>query len=146
MTKLVQLGPGMYSQSQAKCPDCKGQGEIMKEEDRCKSCKGEKVIEVEKDLEVHIESGCPNEHDYIFTGEHNEYVIYFAIQPGTIAGDVYVRIKIKKHPVYERRGADLIHIKKISLLEALTGVTLDLPHLDGKKYTIATAPGEVLHN
>jgi len=43
----------------------------MKEADRCKNCKGEKVIEVEKNLEVHIESGCPNEHDYIFTGEHN---------------------------------------------------------------------------
>lgn len=29
---------------------------------------------VEKVLEVAIESGCPNEHDYIFTGEHDEYV------------------------------------------------------------------------
>ena len=28
----------------------------------------------------------------------------------------------------------------------MTGVTLELPHLDGKKYTIATAPGEVLNN
>jgi DnaJ homolog subfamily A member 2 len=68
VNKLVQLGPGMYSQTQANCNDCKGQGEIMKEEDRCKSCKGEKVIEVDKILEVAIESGCPNEHDYIFTG------------------------------------------------------------------------------
>lgn len=40
----------------------------MKEEDKCKNCKGEKVIMVEKNLEVAIESGCPNEHDYIFTG------------------------------------------------------------------------------
>jgi hypothetical protein len=30
----------MYSQSQGHCGDCKGQGEIMKEEDRCKACKG----------------------------------------------------------------------------------------------------------
>lgn len=36
--------------------------------------------------------------------------------------------------------------KKISLLEALTGVTIQVEHLDGKKYTIATAPGEVLKN
>ena len=41
-----------------------------------------------------------------------------------MAGDVYVRIKIKRHPYYERRGADILHIKKISLLEALSGVTL----------------------
>ena len=68
VTKLVQLGPGMYTQSQAKCGDCKGTGEIMKEADRCKGCKGEKVLEKERVLEVGIESGCPNEHDYIFTG------------------------------------------------------------------------------
>jgi DnaJ family protein A protein 2 len=40
----------------------------------------------------------------------------------------------------------LVIIKKISLLEALTGVTIEIEHLDGKKYTIATAPGEVLIN
>lgn len=68
------------------------------------------------------------------------------IQPGIIAGDVYVRIKIKKHQTFERRGADLAHIKRISLLEALTGVTIEINHLDGKKHTIATAPGEILHN
>ena len=58
----------MFSQSEVGCPDCRGQGETMKEEDRCKSCKGEKVKEVEKVLEVGVEAGCPNEHDYIFTG------------------------------------------------------------------------------
>ena len=67
-------------------------------------------------------------------------------QPGIIPGDVYVRIKIKRHKEFQRRGADLVHIKKITLLEALTGVTLELKHLDGKKHTIATAPGEVLKN
>lgn len=41
---------------------------------------------------------------------------YKIIKPGIIAGDVYVRIKIKKHSTFERRGADLVHIKKISLL------------------------------
>lgn len=46
----------------------------MKEEDRCKSCKGKKVVKAERILEVAIETGCPNEHDYIFTGENDEYV------------------------------------------------------------------------
>jgi DnaJ family protein A protein 2 len=31
VTKLVQLGPGMYSQSQGRCGDCDGLGESMKE-------------------------------------------------------------------------------------------------------------------
>ena len=41
--KLVQLGPGMYTQTSQKCGECKATGEIMKEEDRCKTCKGEKI-------------------------------------------------------------------------------------------------------
>ena len=74
VTKLVQLGPGMYSQSQGRCGDCGGLGEAMKEEDRCKVCKGKKVVKVDRVLEVAIETGCPDEHDYIFTGENDEYV------------------------------------------------------------------------
>ena len=54
VTKLIQLGPGMYSQSQAHCTVCKGTGETMKEEDRCKTCKGEKVLKVDRVLEVAI--------------------------------------------------------------------------------------------
>jgi DnaJ family protein A protein 2 len=72
--KLVQLGPGMYTQSQQPCSECKGQGEIMKEEDRCSECQGKKVLEKEKTLQVGIEPGVPNEHDYVFTGESDEYV------------------------------------------------------------------------
>lgn len=61
-----------------------------------------------------------------------------------MAGDVYVRINLLPHEVFERRGADLIHHKEITLLEALTGVTTTIHHLDDKEYLIATAPGEVL--
>ena len=70
----------------------------------------------------------------------------FIIQPGIIPGDIYVRVQIKKHKLFTRKGADLVIIKHIELLEALTGVTLNIEHLDGKKYTIATSPGEILSN
>ncbi len=63
-----------------------------------------------------------------------------------MAGDVYVRIKIAKHKLFQRRGADLILSKKISLKEALTGVTIELTHLDAKRHVIATAPGEIISN
>lgn len=66
------------------------------------------------------------------------------IQPGIIAGDLYVRVLIKDHKVYERRGADLFITQKISLLNALTGVTFELTQLDGKKFIVSTAPGEVI--
>lgn len=86
-----------------------------------------------------IEQGVPDSHDYILSGEADEL-------PGIIAGDVVARITIVKHDTFERRGADLVFIKEISLLEAFTGVTTTIKHLDGKEYCVATAPGEILEN
>jgi DnaJ family protein A protein 2 len=58
-----------------------------------------------------------------------------------MAGDVYVRINLKKHEKFERRGADLLHFMEISLLEAITGVTTKITILDGREFVVATAPG-----
>jgi len=87
---------------------------------------------------VSLEPGVPNEYDYIFTGEADE-------APGIMAGDLYVRIKIEKHRVFVRKGADIyIPDYKISLIEALTGVFIELQHLDGTKLKIVTAPGDII--
>jgi DnaJ family protein A protein 2 len=48
-----------------------------------------------------------------------------------MAGDLYVRIKIKKHSIFTRKGADLFIEKKITLLEGLTGFNFSITHLDG---------------
>lgn len=67
--------------------------------------------------------------------------------PGVLGGDIHVRVFIEKHKVFERKGADLFFEKKISLLEALTGINFELKHLDGKKFKITTLPNEILsHN
>ena len=71
-----------------------------------------------------LEPGVPHEHDYILTGEGEE-------APEIMAGDLYVRIMIKKHAIFTRKGADLYIDKKISLLEALAGFNFEVKHLDG---------------
>lgn len=71
------------------------------------------------------------------TGEGHE-------APGVMAGDLHVRFLLEDHKVFERKGADLFVKKKISPLQALTGVSFTLTHLDGKKIHIATMPGEVI--
>lgn len=98
--KLVMLGPGAYTHTVQPCGECQGQGQIVDEKDKCKSCKGQKLVDNKKILEVAVEPGVPHEKDYIFTGESDEI-------PGVLAGDIYVRILIEKHPVFTRKGADL---------------------------------------
>lgn len=137
--KTQMIGPGMIQQSQAPCLTCRGEGKHFDEKDRCKVCKGEKIKTVEKILEVPIDKGTPDEKDILFAGQGNEV-------PGAMAGDLHVRVSIKKHPVFERKGADLFMNKKISLLEALTGVNFTLTHLDGCKVTICSAPADILNS
>merc|ERR1711862_12017 len=92
---------------------------------------------VDKVLEVPIDKGIPSEKTILFPGEGNEV-------PGAMPGDLHVKVSIKEHPVFTRRGADLEMTKKISLLEALTGLNFKLKHLDGTEYTICTAPTEII--
>ena len=131
--KMVMLGPGMYTQSQQVCPECRGEGEICDAKNKCKTCKGIKIVDNTKEIDVSIEPGVPHEHDCILTGEGDE-------APGIMAGDLYVRMMIKKHPTFTRKGADLFIDKKISLLEALTGYNFEIKHLDGSPLVISTPP------
>ena len=83
VTKMRQIGPGMYTQSTGPCDDCGGQGERISEKDKCTTCKGAKVLKEKKVVEVQIEKGAPNGEKYIFHGEADEY-------PGIEAGDVVI--------------------------------------------------------
>lgn len=63
-----------------------------------------------------------------------------------MAGDLYVKVNIKPHATFTRRGADLYIEKKISLLEALTGVYFEVKYLSGETLKIATPPGKYIEN
>lgn len=109
----------------------------MDDKDRCKKCKGDRIVDNEKLIEVPLEKGVPEEKDYCFYCEGDEI-------PGAMAGDLYVRIKVHKHKTFERKGADLFLTRKITLLEALTGVQFQLKFLDDSMLTITTMPGEII--
>jgi len=50
----------------------------------------------------------------------------------------------KKHKMFTRKGADLVIEKKITLLEALTGTSFIIKHLDGRKIKIESDAGTVI--
>jgi len=60
-------------------------------------------------------------------------------EPGIIPADIIFVVEEKPHPVYKRDGNDLFVSKEITLLEALTGKTLDLITLDGRTLMIPLA-------
>lgn len=126
LTKMTQMGPGMYSQSTGPCDQCRGQGRIIEESSKCKACKGSQVLKERKVIEITVDKGAPNHHKYNFYGESDE-------APGMQSGDLVVLIEEKEHEVFKRKKADLIMTKKISLKEALVGYRFTIKHFDGDK-------------
>lgn len=125
VTRMRQMGPGMYSQSTGPCDDCNGQGEMINMEKRCKTCKGKKVKRDRKKLKVEMDKGSPNGEQFTIHGEGDQV-------PEVEAGDVVVVIKIRQNKIFSRKGADLYMDKEITLLDALCGVNFTIMHLDGR--------------
>lgn len=134
---VVQRMGNTILQSQQHCPDCRGEGYVIKDSDKCTICKGNKVNKESKMIKILLDKGAPDGKRYTFEGESDE-------MPGYEPGDVVIEIKIKKHNLFERSGADLTYVADISLLEALTGFELLITHLDGRKVLIKSKPGEII--
>eukprot|EP00924_Labyrinthula_sp_SR-Ha-C_P008481 maker-scaffold_32-snap-gene-1.35-mRNA-1 protein AED:0.01 eAED:0.01 QI:408/1/1/1/1/1/2/442/413 len=116
VTRLRQIGPGMMQQVSQPCSACKGAGRKYKF--------GVKVEKVKKVLELYIEQGMKTGQKITFQGESDEL-------PGILPGDVIFVLNTKEHSSFQRKGADLIMEKEISLKQALTGVQFKIKHLDG---------------
>lgn len=134
---VIQRMGNTILQSQQTCPDCRGEGYIIKNEDKCTACHGQKVNRESKTLKILLDKGAPDGKRYTFEGESDE-------QPGYDPGDVIIEIRIKKHKIFERSGADLTMKADISLLEALTGFQLQITHLDGRKVFIKSKKGDII--
>lgn len=137
VTRMTQLGPGMYSQSQGPCDDCGGKGEVIDEANKCKICNGKKTKKEKKIVDVAVDKGAPDGAKYTFHGEADQY-------PGQEPGDVIIVVKEVEHKKFKRRGADLFIEHKITLVEALTGINFIFTHLDGTQIRIKNEPGEVI--
>ncbi|KAA8593102.1 hypothetical protein FQN60_018557 [Etheostoma spectabile] len=121
--RTTQLGPGRFQ---------------MTQEMVCDECPNVKLVNEERTLEVEIEQGVRDEMEYPFIGEGEPHI-------DGEPGDLRFRIKVLKHPVFERRGDDLYTNVTISLVEALIGFEMDIAHLDGHKVHVVrdkiTKPG-----
>jgi DnaJ family protein A protein 2 len=123
--EVRQLGPGMITQMQRTCDQCKGQGM------QC-SFKSERKV-----LEVHVEKGMMHNDRISFRNMADEV-------PKCETGDVHFIIQEKDHELFKRKGADLLIVKEISLNQALCGFSWKMTHLDNRTLVIKSKPGEII--
>ncbi|KAI9684570.1 MAG: Type I HSP40 co-chaperone [Bathelium mastoideum] len=137
-TMMRQMGP-MIQRFQTVCPDCNGEGELIRERDKCKQCNGKKTIVERKVLHVHVDRGVRSGTKMPFIGEGDQL-------PGVQPGDVIFEIEQKPHSRFERKEDDLFYHAEIDLLTALAGGTIHVEHLDDRWLSIEIQPGEVISN
>ena len=56
-------------------------------------------------------------------------------------GDLYIQIRVIKHPIFKRDGDDLFLTKNIKFTEAVLGIEIDVPTIDKKTLRLKIPPG-----
>jgi len=122
---LVQQGR-MMLQTQRTCNKCGGRGFTLPDEKK-----------VSKTGTVHIPHGIKNGGKIVLHGEGHSL-------PEYQKGDVTFVVRVKKHKIYHRKGADLGCQHTLTLCQALCGYEFRLKHVSGKTLLVKSQPGEIV--
>jgi molecular chaperone DnaJ len=129
--------------TQTNCPQCQGIGKRIKR--KCGHCGGKKFVTQKEVIEFSIPCGIqPNKRlRYQGIGNDGWY--------GGGKGDIYVEVKVKENPYFQRKRDD-IHVNlPISFLDAILGGNVELITLEGRE-KVSVSPGTqsgdhlILHN
>jgi len=123
---------GSFTQS-ATCPECGGEG--YKPEKPCNVCKGEGRIRQEEKIKVFIPAGVDTNQIIKVEGKGE------VGRRSSKAGNLYVRIFIRKHPVFKRKGDDLYVQVPVSFSQAALGDEVEVVTLPGKKILLKIPAG-----
>ncbi|MDO5668770.1 MAG: molecular chaperone DnaJ [Corynebacterium sp.] len=123
------------------CPACDGFGEII--QDPCTRCSGQGRMKKRRDLIVNVPAGISNGMRIRMAGQGE------VGHGGGPAGDLYVEISTRPHPVFQREGDHLHLTVQVPVVDATLGTQVTVEDLAGKELVIdipaGTQPTEVLH-
>lgn len=115
------------------CPTCGGQGQIVK--NPCKACHGAGRTERERTLSVNIPAGVETGTRIRLAGEGE------AGLRGGPAGDLYIFIEVKEHPIFLRDGKVLACQVPVSMATAALGGEVEVPTIDGGRARVKVPAG-----
>lgn len=110
-------------QQRTYCPDCRGSGKIP--ESPCRHCQGEGRRVVERDVTVKIPPGIRDGQRLRIRSEGG------AGRQGTVAGDLYVTVRVLIDERFRREGNDVHAEVSLPLLVAILGGEISVPTLHG---------------
>jgi molecular chaperone DnaJ len=105
------------------CTRCGGTGKIRKV---CPTCSGEGRLRRTETIDVRIPAGVASGSRVRVPGKGNAGTM------GAPPGDLYLRVDVKPHPFFERRGDDLYTEVPVTVTEATLGAKVEVPTIDGR--------------
>jgi molecular chaperone DnaJ len=120
------------------CEECSGSGKVPKE--ACKTCSGKGVSRNEEEVKINIPAGIENGEMIRLSGGGEA-------MKGGANGDLYIKVHVKKHKTFEKRGNDLVMNLSVLLSDALLGGEYTIDTLDGVsklKIPEGTNTGDIL--
>lgn len=135
--KVTRSFFGSFSQVST-CPECQGEGKIYSK--KCTKCGGDGRIKEDQRIVINIPAGIADGQTISMTGQGE------AGEKGTIPGDLYVNVHVKKHPKFSREGNDILSTEYIPFSLAAIGGETEVETLGGKlilKIPAGTQSGEI---
>ena len=117
----VRMQQGFFSVQQT-CPQCRGSGKIIT--DPCPDCHGQGRIKKQKKLSVKIPAGVDEGDQVRLAGEGED------APNGGVAGDLYVAVHLKKHPIFQLEDTHLYCETPVRFTLLSHGADLEIPNLD----------------
>ena len=130
--KIIRTPLGSFT-TKSVCPECGGEG--FSPEKACNVCKGTGRIKGQENIKVSVPAGVDTNQIIKIVGKGET-----GRKKGE-AGDLYIRIIIKKHPFFKREGDDLYLIKEISFSQAALGDEIEIPTLESKNILLKISSG-----
>ena len=115
------------------CPECKGEGLIP--EHPCNVCKGEGRIKGDDAIKVKIPPGVDSNQILKIAGKGD-----VGRRKGKV-GDLYIRLYVKPHNVFKRKGDDLYVKMPILFSQAGLGDEIEVPTIEGTKVLLTIPAG-----
>jgi len=118
----VQHRQGFFTMREV-CPNCRGAGRVI--ETPCPVCRGAGRAPQKVRIALRVPPGIEDGQRLVVRGEGDPG------RDGAPRGDLYCDVRIKPHPVFQRRGGDLICEVPITFSQAALGAEIDVPTLTG---------------
>lgn len=134
----VRFNQGFFVM-QRTCPSCQGRGSVV--EDKCKECRGAGKMRRPSKVSVKIPAGIDSEQRLRLRGEGE------IAEPGGTPGDLYVVIRVREHPLFQRQNEHILLELPITFVQAALGAEIEVPTLGGTtkvKLSPGTQNGETI--